>query len=84
MTLIPLTPETQFIVLMDALAYTIWGVCFSLSVYYQHAHSRAAKAFVIVVSGPAIWGITLWRGILLARHVILHRFGVDKCGCHHG
>lgn len=78
-----MTPEHQFIVLMDVIAWTIWGVCFALGTYYQHAHSWQLKMFTIVVSGPAIYGIALWRAALSARHSLMHRFGVDKCGCHH-
>lgn len=77
-----MTPEAEFIVTMDVLAWSVWGTAMAYSLHHE-ARSWEAKAFIVVTGGIAVWGIALWRGILIARHSLMHRLGVDKCGCHH-
>ncbi len=73
-------PFTECILWEAALGWSICGVILMLDVFH-HVETRRWRAFLIALSGPAVWGLAVWWGWRAVRRRILRRLGLTDCGC---
>ncbi len=73
-------PYTQFVLLLYTIAWCMWGVHMAISLA-PHTENRWQLTLVVIAAGPCVWAITLYRCLLLTRRAVLHRYGVEHCGC---
>ena len=73
-------PTVQALFLFWVIVWSIWGTCL-LWELQGYTITRGSLALLIIIAGPAIWGISLYRGLYRARRAIMRRFGVEGMGC---
>lgn len=73
-------PYTQAVLWATSVAWAVWGTWMAVDVL-PLAWSPGWRAFLIALSGPAVWGLALWWGWQAVRRRILHRMGLTDGGC---